>query len=361
MRTVAQAPMSVDRLAVRCPQCGKRGYNRGASNRLGQQAKHVIRFARLLLGAPVYLADQATLEAGRHNRSPGLPSGGRSSRRAGSVPINGGSRRCGIWSTATPWPGSAVRKKKEAELRRLVAVACALGLALAATAGAPASAQAAGTSALAASSASASGQRVRGSVPGGKARIQSTRTRKPFVPAPSLGRPAGRPASRRRPAGSQVVGRTGGGPGHRRSAVRKEHARGAADRLHHEADDRAGHRRGQPPARRGPDGHAKRSRARERPFQPPPGHEDDARHRAASCADVVGKPRGAAARRDVPRRGRRIRRGDERQGAHARDDGLALFGSDRAVTRQSLERERPGPTGQGGVRARRDPRALDQR
>ncbi len=83
-------------------------------------------------------------------------------------------------------------RNKEAELRRLVAVACALGLALAATAGAPASAQAAGTSALATSSASASGQRVRGSVPVGKARIQSTRTRKPFVPArPSEGQLAG--------------------------------------------------------------------------------------------------------------------------------------------------------------------------
>ena len=77
-------------------------------------------------------------------------------------------------------------------MRRLVAVASALGLALAVTAGAPASAQAAGTSALATSSASASGQRVRGSVPVGKARIQSTRTRKPFVPArPSEGQLAG--------------------------------------------------------------------------------------------------------------------------------------------------------------------------
>jgi len=77
-------------------------------------------------------------------------------------------------------------------LRRLVAAAGALGLALAATAGAPASAQAAGASNAATASGSDSSQRVRGTVPVGKARIQAIRTRKSTVPArPSEGQLAG--------------------------------------------------------------------------------------------------------------------------------------------------------------------------
>lgn len=78
-------------------------------------------------------------------------------------------------------------------MRRLIAVACALGLAVASTAGMPSPAQAAGTGASAKSTA-ATGKRLSGSVPAGKARIQSTRNKgaNVRVPArPSEGQMAG--------------------------------------------------------------------------------------------------------------------------------------------------------------------------
>jgi len=69
-------------------------------------------------------------------------------------------------------------------LRRLIAVACAFGLAVASTAGMPAPAQAAGTDASA-KSASATSKRLSGSVPAGKARIQSTRKKRAIVRVPA--------------------------------------------------------------------------------------------------------------------------------------------------------------------------------
>ena len=69
-------------------------------------------------------------------------------------------------------------------MRRLIAVASALGLAVVTTVAMPTPAQAAGTSATA-KPASASTVRVNGSVPAGKARIQSTRSKKAIVRVPS--------------------------------------------------------------------------------------------------------------------------------------------------------------------------------
>ena len=86
-----------------------------------------------------------------------------------------------------------------------------------------------------------------------------------------------------------------------------------------------------------------------------PGHETDARHGAAPGADVVGEPGGAAARSHLSRRARRLRRGHERQGAHARHERFPLRRSHRTVTGESLERQRPRAAGEGRVRARSHP------
>ena len=81
MRIVAQVPISVGRLAIFWPHSDERGYNRGASG----------------------LAVTTEVVSVRCHRA---------SRRAGSEPINGGSHRLRIWSTAlmhrlVAWPGSA--------------------------------------------------------------------------------------------------------------------------------------------------------------------------------------------------------------------------------------------------------------
>jgi len=78
-------------------------------------------------------------------------------------------------------------------LRRLIAVACAIGLALVSAASIPTSAQAADADA-AAKSTSSTGQRASGSIPAGKAPIQSTRKKRSYVRArarPSEGQLAG--------------------------------------------------------------------------------------------------------------------------------------------------------------------------
>jgi D-alanyl-D-alanine endopeptidase (penicillin-binding protein 7) len=80
---------------------------------------------------------------------------------------------------ATRWP-----TWQEADLRRLIAVASALGWAVVATVAMPTPAQAAATSAIA-KPASTSTDRVNGSIPAGKAHIQSTRTKKAMVRVPS--------------------------------------------------------------------------------------------------------------------------------------------------------------------------------
>jgi D-alanyl-D-alanine endopeptidase (penicillin-binding protein 7) len=84
-------------------------------------------------------------------------------------------------------------RKREAELRRLIAVACAIGLVLVPAASIPTSAQAADANA-AAKSTSSTGERTSGSIPSGKAPIQNTRRKRAHarVPArPSEGQLAG--------------------------------------------------------------------------------------------------------------------------------------------------------------------------
>ncbi len=66
-------------------------------------------------------------------------------------------------------------------MRQVIAIACVLGLALTGMAGTPAAAQSTGTAAKASAT---GGARVQGSIPAGKARIQSTRSKKAYARRP---------------------------------------------------------------------------------------------------------------------------------------------------------------------------------
>ena len=106
--------------------------------------------------------------------------------------------------------------------------------------------------------------------------------------------------------------------------------------------------------------HRRGHRHREgQPLAPARRHPAAPRGHAAPGADVVGEPRRQRARPQLSGRPRRVRRGDEPQGARPRHERHPLRRADGAVEPQPVERARPGDAGQGGARSAADPRALD--
>ena len=116
----------------------------------------------------------------------------------------------------------------------------------------------------------------------------------------------------------------------------------------------------QPAARRADHDHRRRHRHREgQPLAAQGRHPTAPRGDAPPGADVVGEPRRARARPNLSGRPRRVRRGDERQGARARNERHPLRRADGAVEPEPVERARSGDAGQGGARVADHPRALD--
>ena len=173
-------------------------------------------------------------------------------------------------------------------------------------------------------------------------------------------RPALRAARRRRCARAEVGRRPGARPGHQRGPVLQERPGGAADRLAHQADDRGRRHRGRPAARRAD--HDQRRRHRHREGQPVAAqgrHHAVARRPAPPGADVLGEPRRARSRPQLPGRHGGVRRRDEPQGARARHARHPLRRADGPLERQPVERPRPRHAGQGGARPPDHPRAVD--